>query len=45
MVCVDWEEKEEVISAGVKGDYEKRGRRRGGGHVKRKKKKRKEKDK
>jgi hypothetical protein len=39
VVCMDWEEEEEVVSAGVKGDCEKRGRRWGGGeHVKKKKK-------
>ena len=43
---MDWEEKEEVVSAGVKGDYEKRGRRRGvGDTIKRKREKEKEKDK
>jgi hypothetical protein len=29
VVYVDWEEEEEVVSAGVKGDCEKRGRRTG----------------
>jgi len=42
VVCVDWEEEEKVVSAGVKGDCEKRGRRSGVGNtIKRKKEKRK----